>query len=368
MDAVRPTTLPPDRLRSLDALRGFDMFWIAGGAVLVQALAEATGWGPLVWMESQTHHTEWHGFSFWDLIFPLFLFIAGVAMPYSLTARIERGHDRRRLHLHVVRRGLSLVALGFVYNGLLAFDWEHMRYASVLGRIGLGYMFAALIVMNCGVRAQVMWLVGILLGYWAAMSWIPVPEFGAGNLEPGETLADWVDRTFLPGRLHRTVRDPEGILSTVPAVATALLGAMAGHRLRMGSVAGLRKVGELAGAGVAAMLLGALWHLVFPLNKNLWSSSFVLFAGGLSLALLAAFYLVIDVWGFRRWSLFFVVIGMNAITIYLLEAFVDFDGLAAVVFAHAPRKLHAGLLPLGGIFLRWVLLYGMYKKKLFLRV
>jgi len=220
------------RVVSIDALRGFDMFWITGGSALVASLATATGWGWLEWLESQMHHVEWNGFTFWDLVFPLFLFIAGVAMPYSLTRRLERGDSRAKLYLHVVRRGLVLVLLGLVYNGLLRFDLAELRYPSVLGRIGLAYALAGLIVLSTRRRVQAVWVVALLVGYWALMTIVPVPGHGAGVLEPGATLADYLDRRLLPGRLYREVRDPEGLLATIPAVATALIGALTGHFLR----------------------------------------------------------------------------------------------------------------------------------------
>ena len=356
------------RLRSLDALRGFDMFWIAGGAGLAAALAEATDWTVLRWIADQCEHVEWHGFAMWDLIFPLFLFLAGVSMPFSLAARRARGESEAKLHRHAVRRGLTLVLLGVVYNGLFRLDFDNLRYASVLGRIGLAWMLAALVVLHTGPRGWLLAIAGLLLGYWAALSWIPVPVFGAGDLSPGATLTDWIDREFLPGRLHRRVRDPEGLLSTLPAVATALLGVLAGSWLRRADRGGHAKAGGLALAGLACLGIGALWHQVLPVNKNLWSSSFVMWTGGLSFLALAAFYLVIDVWGFARWSFFFAVIGMNAVTIYLLQAFVDFDGVARVVFASGERRLHPAFFAGLGVLLRWLFLYGMYRKRWFLRV
>ncbi|MCZ6596049.1 MAG: DUF5009 domain-containing protein [Planctomycetota bacterium] len=355
-----------ERLRSLDALRGFDMFWIVGGSGFVAALAEATDWRLLRWIESQCHHVEWHGFRFWDLIFPLFLFLAGVSMPFSLAKRRASGANPVGLHLHVVRRGLLLVLLGVVYNGLFAFDFENLRYASVLGRIGLAWMLAGLIVLHTGPRGQVIWGVGLLLGYWAALAWIPVPGYGAGDLSPGATLTDWVDRLLLPGRLHRGVRDPEGILGTLPAVVTALMGVQAGHALRRGG--GFAKAVVLAGAGLVCLGVGWLWDFAFPINKNLWSSSFVMWTGGWSLLALAVFHLVIDVWGFQRWAFFFVVIGTNPITIYVLQGFVDFDGLAGIVFANAEGGLHPALLAGTGLLLRWLVLYAMYRARWFLRV
>ena len=355
-------------MRSLDALRGFDMFWIVGGNVVFATWASSNDWEVLDAIAGQLHHPEWHGFTFWDLIFPLFLFIAGVAMPYSLTRRIEEGADRKALHRHVVRRGLTLVVLGAIYNGLLKFNFADQRYASVLGRIGLAYLGAGLIVLNTGVRGQIAWIAGLLLGYWAALSWIPVPGFGAGDLTPGHTLTDWLDEKLVPGRLYKGVRDPEGLLGTLPAIGTALLGALSGHWLRREGASGLKKALVLFCGGAVCLGLGGLWDLAFPINKNLWSSSFVLWTAGWSLLLLATFYLVIDVWGYQRWAFFFVVIGMNAITIYMLQAFVDFRGVAQVLFARAELRVHPVLFAGAGLLLEWILLYWMYRRRLFLRV
>src|SRR5882757_4516549 len=199
-------SLRDDRLVSLDALRGFDMFWIMGGESIVKAAAALTGWSWLVWLSGQLEHPDWDGFALYDLIFPLFLFIAGVAMPLSFEKRLGRGDSKLSLYRHVVTRSLVLVFLGTIYNGLLKFNWPDTRLPSVLGRIGLAYMFAALIVLNTSVRGQILWFVGLLVGYWAALKFIPVPEFGAGDLTPGHTLADFIDRTLIPGRLlHRDI-------------------------------------------------------------------------------------------------------------------------------------------------------------------
>jgi predicted acyltransferase len=356
------------RLRSLDALRGFDMFWIIGGHAIFAALAQATQWRPLLWIDEQCRHVEWHGFALWDLVFPLFLFIAGVAMPFSFAQRLARGDTRSTLAWHVVRRGLVLIFLGVVYNGLLRFDFANLRYASVLGRIGSAYALAGLVVLAAPMRVQVALLGFVLLLYWALLALVPVPGFGAGNFEPGATLTDHIDRLFLPGRLHRGDRDPEGLLGILPAVATALSGALAGRYLRAAPRPGVREARTLFVAGVGSLLLGVLWGQLFPINKNLWSSSFVLVTSGLSLALLSGFYLVIDVWKLERWSFFFVVIGSNAIAIYMAQAFVDFGALVELVFGEEPSALHPAWQPILTLGLEWVLLWGLYRRRLFLRV
>ncbi len=369
----RPSPSPPAsrRLLSLDALRGFDMFWIIGGEEIAHAAAKLTAWAWVVWLAGQLEHPEWHGFAFYDLIFPLFLFMAGVAAPYSFESRLQRGDTKAQLYAHVVRRGLLLVLLGMIYNGLLQFDWANMRYPSVLGRIGLAYMFAALIALNTNLRGRLLWFVGLLVGYWAALKFIPVPGFGAGDLSPGHTLTDFIDRSLIPGRLYRGDRDPEGLFGTIPAIATALAGVMTGQFLKDHRGSGAFKAAAMVGAGLLGLGVGRLWNLDFPINKNLWSSSFVLYCAGWSLLLLAAFYLVIDVWRWQQWAFFFVVIGSNSILIYMARNVVDFehtthfffDGVLQGTGAYRPL-----LWAIAVVLVEWLLLLLLYKKRIFLRV
>ena len=378
---AEPSPIPPtppqpgsDRLLSLDALRGFDMFWIVGGReVFLALLALMVGkqWlvtpDQLAWFTAELHHPEWNGFTFYDLIFPLFIFLTGVSMPFALAKRVARGDSTFQLYWKVTRRAVLLVLLGLICQGLLKFDFANLRCASVLGRIGLAYFFAALISFHTSTRGRVAWIVVILLGYWAAMMLIPVPGFGAGNLQPGQTLADWIDRRFLPGKLYKIVRDPEGILSTIPAIATCLLGVLAGQWLRESRRSGLVRAAALLIAGAVCLLLGGLWSQSFPLNKNLWTSSFVLWAGGWSLLLLGLFYLVIDVWGWKKWAFFFAVIGVNAITIYVGHDFIDFPAVGQLIFSRAPIY-KALLLPSATVATEWLFLYVLYRSRIFLRL
>jgi len=361
----------PERLMSLDALRGFDMFWIIGGESVAHAAAKLTGWAWLAWLSAELVHPEWHGFTFYDLIFPLFLFMAGVSMPFSFEKRLGRGDTLGQLHRHVIVRGLVLVLLGWIYAGILKFDWENMRYPSVLGRIGLAYLFAGLIVLHTELRGRLIWIAGLLVGYWAALKFTPVPEFGAGDLEPGHTLTDYIDRSLIPGRLYKGVRDPEGLLGTIPAIGTALAGVVTGQLLKNPRYTGYVKTAIMAAAGVACLALAWLWNLDFPINKNLWSSSFVLHCAGWSLLFLALFYLVIDVWKLRWWTLPFVVIGSNSILIYMAQRVIDFkytthfffDGLLGLTGEYQPLLWAVALLTV-----KWLFLYLMYRKRIFLRV
>ena len=363
------------RLVSLDALRGFDMLFIMGGERIVTALAELTGAGCLTWAATQMDHVEWNGFHFYDMIFPLFLFIAGVSMPFSLARRQAKGEPRKKIYRHMFQRMIILVAFGIIYNGFLRFDWGNIRYASVLGRIGLGWFFAALIVFNAKPRWWPIWFGGILLFYWGIMMLVPVPGYGAGVLTREGSLAGYVDRLLLPGRLFLGNHDPEGILSTIPAVSTALLGAITGNFLRMPDtlVPKLKKAMWMGIAGLVSLGIGWSWGTVFPVNKNLWTSSFVMFAGGWSLLLLTVFYLIIEVWNLRRWSVIFTVIGMNSITIYMLQAgIINFRSTRDFFFSgliHSfPENWQPLVSALGYTAVCWVLLYILYRKKIFLKV
>ncbi|QJD96668.1 DUF5009 domain-containing protein [Mucilaginibacter robiniae] len=379
-------TVKPKRLLSLDALRGFDMFWIMSGETVVHTLAKATNWPLVVWMSGQLHHTEWNGITFYDMIFPLFLFIAGAAMPYSMQSRITQlGVSnasqlpkliKRQIYRNMLRRALTLVLLGMVVNGLLKFNgYEHTRFASVLGRIGLAWFFAGLIYLNNSVKGQVVWFAVLLLGYWAAMMLIPVPGYGAGVLTMDGSLESYIDRLLLPGRLHDEVHDPEGILSTIPAIGTALLGMFAGQFLKYDSVnwSMLKKGGYLLLAGILLIALGTLWNLSFPINKRLWTSSFVLYVGGFSLVFLAIFYLIIDVAGYRKWAFPFVIIGANSILIYMAsEGLIDFGHIADYLFGGLIQFVSSGWMAVckavAVTVVQFMLLYFLYRHKIFLKI
>jgi len=376
-----PAAGQPTRLQSLDALRGFDMCWIISGEFIVHAWAKASDNRIVRLMSDQLHHSDWNGFTFYDMIFPLFIFIAGVSMPYSFARQLEKAGAnkaivRKKIYTSLLKRTAILILLGMVVNGLL--EWKgyaNTRMASVLGRIALSCFFAALIFLNHSLRGQLIWFGALLLGYWAAMLWIPVPGFGAGVLTPEGNLAAWIDRLLLPGRLYRTVYDPEGLLSTLPAIGTALLGVFAGQflRNRSGNWNGARKGAALAAVGILLLLLGKWWDMAFPINKPLWTSSFVLYAGGWSLLLLAVFYLIIDVAGLKKWSLPFVWIGMNSLLIYMaVHGIINFESTSRFVFGglikYAPEAWQPVWLWTGVALVQLALLYFLYKKKWFLKV
>ena len=369
--ATRTAAASTPRLLSLDALRGFDMFWIVGAEELVRGLQKAGSSGPLSLLADQLRHKAWAGFHFEDLIFPLFVFIVGVSLVFSLSRNLEQG-GRRAALVRIARRAAVLYFLGILYYGGFSTPVEKIRLLGVLQRIALSYLFAGLLFCYLKPRGLIAACVGILIGYWALMSFVPVPGHGAGNFAEGANLANYVDKQYLPLRKWDGDHDPEGLLSTVPAVASCLLGVLAGLVLRNTALPDRRKVGQLVLAGLGCLAAGWLWHLNFPVIKKLWTSSFVLVAGGYSFLLLAAFYQVIDVWKFQKWALPFVWIGVNPITIYFGGRFIDFEGLAKLFVGgpvgawfgdYSELVLALTTLGFGFLFLRF-----LYQRKIFLRV
>jgi len=361
---------PTGRVVSIDALRGFDMFWIIGGDAFFRALFALIGTSWALALQDQLEHTAWDGFTFYDLIFPLFLFIVGLSMPFAISRRLQRGDDRGALYGHIFKRAVTLFILGLVYNHILALDFSNFRWTGVLQRIAICYLLAALVFMNLRVKGQAITAGAILVGYWLVMMLVPVPGIGAGVLTPEGNLAGYIDRLWLPGRFCcYKLGDNEGILTMVPAVATTLLGGLAGHLLRS-SLEGFKKLRWLLAAGVAALVAGLIWGLVFPINKLLWSSSYVLFTAGWSLLLLALFYWLVDIRGYQKWAFPFIVIGMNPITIYVAQSVFDFGQIAKIFVGGFVDSLGPvqPLVWIASIFaVKWSLLYFLYRQKIFLK-
>lgn len=373
------------RLISLDALRGFDMFWIMSGEHIIHALAETTHIPLLEWMSEQLHHTAWNGITFYDMIFPLFLFIAGMSMPFSMQKKVaEASVDspnqlpnviKKPLYLAMIRRTVILIFLGVVVNGLFKWNgYEQTRIASVLGRIGLAWFFAGIIYLNFNTQKQIFCFAFILVGYWLIMKYVPVPGFGAGVLTKEGSLESYIDRILLPGRLHSIVHDPEGILSTIPAIGTAMLGVFTATFLKAESAfSAYKKVLLMTIAAFVLIGLGLLWDISFPINKRLWSSSFVCFVGGCCILFFALFHLVIDLWKFQKWAFPFVWIGANSILIYMAsEGIVNFGYTANFFFggliSHTPVLWQPVFTTCSVTLTQIILLYIFYKKKVFLKI
>ena len=352
-----PDTSPPPRLLSVDALRGFDMFWIVGGEQVAEAL-EKTGDGPLLsTVAAQLQHVEWEGFRFYDGIFPLFLFLIGVSIVLSMDRLVAKA-GRRGALTRIVRRSLLLFAVGVFYYGGLSQAWPDVSLSGVLPRIALCYLAAATLYLFLPRKGIVMAAVACLTGYWALLMFVPFPDVnlkhdtigrkgsqadakplaelfppGApavrGTFEEGHNLTHYVDAVWLPGKKRNLYYSSEGLLSTLPAVATTLFGIMAGWLLTSRSISDKRKVALLLAAGAGGIILGCLWGLQFPIIKRLWTSSFCLVASGFSAVLLGVFYLIVDVWRRQRWCVPFLWIGSNALAIYLAVNLIDFQSIAA---------------------------------------
>ncbi|MBX3737291.1 MAG: hypothetical protein KF715_11410 [Candidatus Didemnitutus sp.] len=314
---------PSERLVSLDAFRGATI----AGMLLVN--------NPGTWsaIYPPLEHAKWHGWTFTDTIFPSFLWIVGVSLTLSTARRVESGADRAQLFRHVLQRaaiifGLGLLLAAFPF-GLLPthhFAPLSLRIPGVLQRIAVCYLVASAIFLRTGWRGQLAWAAALLLGYWALLTLVPVPGYGAGLIDqPKGNLAWWIDSHVLAGHTWSGAPapgfDPEGILSTLPAIATVLCGTLAGYWLRGARAPAKTSLGLVAG-GVVLLALGTAWGTVFPINKNLWTSSYVVTMAGWAAVWFGVFHWTIDVRGWRRWALPFTVYGMNALAMFVLAGLI----------------------------------------------
>ncbi|MGB9044168.1 MAG: hypothetical protein WCC81_17075 [Pseudolabrys sp.] len=377
-----PLSLQTGRIVSIDALRGFNIFWILGADGAIWALDRMLrDKGPTLsaagsFLGTQMSHVAWEGFRFYDFIFPLFIFVTGVSIVVALPRLVAR-EGKVLAHLHVLRRALFLYILGLIFYGGVSQHWSDIRFVGVLQRIAICYLFASLLFLNLNRCGLIVALVALLGGYWALMTFVPVPGIGAGSFGPDANLANWIDAHYLPGRLWDKSRDPEGLLSTLPAIATCLLGVLAGLWLKDERLTSTQKSLWLIGAGTVMVLAGYLWGLQFPVIKAIWTPSFVLVAGGYSAILLGVMHQVIDVWGWRAWATIFVWIGANAITLYFINGVAGFEPFALrVVGGDVSAWLDRMITPGTGLFVAHILglvlaiaLAGfLYRRRIFLRV
>jgi predicted acyltransferase len=408
--ATPPTRVAPEaapmsqRLMSLDALRGFDMFWIIGADALVRSLRGMSDTGFTGFLATQLSHAKWEGFRFYDLIYPLFVFIVGVSSVFSLGRLIER-EGRAAAVGRIVRRSVLLFALGIFSSGGLANQWPNIRLMGVLNQIALGYLFAGLLFCFLRTRGLVVACVLFLGGYWAMMTFVPFPDVRPtpdlavitkeagftntmqlnlsstnqlrGVFDRGINLACYVDQKYLPGSKYDGTWDWAGLLSTLGVIGSCLLGVFAGLLLKNPTVTDRRKVVWLVGFGVAGVLLGWLWGLQFPVIKKIWTSSYVLVAGGYSAILLGVFYLIVDVWKRQTWCQPFVWIGMNAITVYVGGGIIGFRGIATKLAGgdiqnflntQVTRGFGDMMISLIGLLLAIGFCHFLYKRKVFLRL
>ncbi len=356
-----------ERLMSVDALRGFDMFWIMGGDWVCRSLPKISDNDFTRGLAAQMDHYEWAGFHFYDLIFPLFVFLVGVSIVFSVPRMIEK-HGKPFAIKRIVIRSAILFLLGIFYMGGVANGFKNVYFAGVLHRIAVAYFFAALIFCFAKPKLQIALCAALLVGYWALIMFVPVPGIGAPDLSAaGKNLGHYIDDLYLPGRKFEGT-----LLSTMAAVANCQLGIFAGLLLKNASLSGQRKVFWLLGAGIASLTAGFAWSLHFPIIKLLWTSSYVLVACGYSAILLAAFYQVIEIWNLRRWAQPFVWIGMNAITVYIVVGAVGFRKLAGRLVGGDVAQLLGrfddlvlSLVTLALVF--WFVNF-LYRRKIFLRL
>jgi len=373
MSAASPQDPETRRLVSVDALRGFDMFWIVGAAGVVTALKSIGDNAVLNFFATQLEHKDWDGFAFEDLIFPLFVFIVGISLVFSL-GRLLANEGRWAAYKRLFRRFFLLYLLGIFYYGGLSNHWPDIRLVGVLQRLALCYLFAGLLFCHLRARGLIAVCAALLVGYWAWLTFIPVPDLGVTTFAKGKNWACYFDKMYLPGkRIYGDgTWDPEGILSTLPAVASCLLGVLAGLLISNPSVSDRRKLLYLIGGGVLGVLLGFLWGYQFPVIKKIWTSSYVLVAGGYSGILLGLFYLVVDIWKLRLWARPFVWIGSNALTVYLAVNIWDVEKVARRFAGGDVQDAlgRYGDLVLTAITLGLVLALArfLYRKRIFIRV
>ena len=363
------------RLLSIDTLRGMDMLVIMGLSTLIFRICDLFPGGGDSWMAAQMRHVDWNGLAIMDMVFPVFLFIAGLSYPFSYASQVDKGRTSWQIHRKIFVRCLLLIALGIVYNGFFNLDFPQ-RYASVLGRIGLAWMFAALLYVHCKPKARIVIATVLLVGYGLLITFVGAPDApaGAGPLTQDGCLNGWIDRILLPGKPYYGNFDPEGLLGVIPATVTAMLGMFTGEFVRLPEekCSGGKKTLLMLGAAVVLIAAGLLWSLSLPLNKKLWTSTFVLVVGGISVALYAVVYYIVEVKGLVKWTFPFRVIGLNSITIYLLQRIVPLrevtnfflGGTAGLL----PEAWGAVLLAVGYILVCWLLLYFLYRHKVFLKV
>ena len=380
-----PTKEQKPRILSLDTLRGFDMFWIIGGGTLIEVLSKCF---PAAWLQvlsRQMEHATWAGFHFEDLIFPLFMFISGVTIPIAVISKLEKGSSKKEVILKIAKRMLILIALGIIFNGTLRNGFSNARYVSILGQIGISYFIASLIVIYAkSLKNQLFWLCGLLIGYSVVQLLIPVPGIGSGILTPYGCINSYIDRMLLPGRLAygpdgemvsgNGVFDALGILSIISAIGVTLMGYFAGIILLQKDSTPQKKLRILVGIGIGLIVLSLFISPFYPVIKKCWTTTYNILSGGISFLLVALFYFVIDVLGYKKWTLFFRVIGTNSIFIYLIVVgnLLNISSTTTSLFGWIinPMSENAGqlVLVIGNITLAWLLLYLMYRKSIFIKV
>lgn len=385
---------------SLDALRGFDMFWIIGGDAIFSGLYKAMPNTISHFLDGQMRHTPWNGVTFYDLIFPLFVFIVGVSLVLSMSKTVEQ-HGAVVAIKRIFIRSLMLYLFGLLVYGGISKGWDQIRWVGVLQRIALCYLITGMLFCMFKLRGLIVICLSLLLGYWALMAFVPIRDFNIetthlksigltpessetrthfqsatgrirGRFDEGLNVAQHFDFQYLPGYKWDHTSDPEGILGTFPSISECLFGVFAGFLLKNEKMPDQKKVFHLLVAGLAGVCLGFLWGTEFPVIKKIWTSSYVLIAGGYSCLLLAAFFQLVEIWQWRKWCAPFVWIGMNSIVIYLIAEILPLNQLAKRIVG-GPIEQAVGngedllvALVVSGCMVK--LAHFLYTKRIFLRL
>ena len=369
-----------ERLKSLDALRGFDMLWIIGGENVIRHLAKASDIGFLNEISNQMRHVKWEGFHFYDLIMPLFLFMVGMSIPFSLNKRLTMGDTKKKIYLHALKRSLILFILGMICQcHLLSFDIAQMHIIhDTLQAIAIGYMFSILIYTRLNLKFQIALTGGLLLLYWIILTFIPVPGQQAGVLLPQSNIAKFVEQMVF-GRFDDARAPYTWFLGSLGFIATVMTGVFASTIIRGKVLLPFPKIADIqihktlllaliGGSLIVVSLILAIW---FPIIKPLWNPTFVLLTSGISFMLISLFYFVIDVKGYQRWAFWLKVIGMNSIAVYMGVHLISFEEIAGhLVFGleQFTNTYYPFIQSLTGLIIIYGIMYWMYKKGTFIKV
>jgi predicted acyltransferase len=378
MSDIKDSKSVSDRLLSLDVFRG----------ATIAAMIMVNNPGSWEYVYPPLRHAEWHGWTFTDLIFPFFLFIVGVAIVFAFSKKLDSRVPKTDLYKKIIKRSLILFALGLFLNGFPYFDLSSLRIMGVLQRIAVCYFIASLIFLNSSWKGQLIWCVGLLLSYWALMEWIPVPEIGAGIYETGKNFSAFIDNLLLKGHMwsYSKTWDPEGTISTLPAISTTLFGILTGHLLKSKRTE-MEKTILLFVLGNIGLLLGACWHHWLPINKSIWTSSYSLFMAGMAMVCLAFAYYLVDIKGYKKGIQPALVYGMNAITVYVLSGivakllylikFTPNEGSEMTIKSWIYDTFYASWLgdfnaslafAISFILVMYFLMWILYKKKIFIKI
>jgi predicted acyltransferase len=372
------------RLMCLDVYRGL---MVAGMILVDNPGSDEKAYWPIM-------HAKWNGWTPADFIFPSFLFLVGISMVYSFAARRRRGETRRQIFLHAIKRSLILIAIGLLVNAspLIGLDFHTWRFEGVTQRIGICYLFASILELWTGRRDQWIVLAACLVGYWALLRFAPVPGAGIPGrdipfMDQVQNLPAWFDRKLFMGHLYDGTRDPEGIIHTIPAIGTTMIGVLTGHWLENQKNA-RKLIGGMVLFGALGMVGGEIWNRWFPINKNLWTSSFVIFSGGFALLFISLLYWMVEVKRWRgAWTMPILVFGMNAIAGFVADSLIYGPGYtftargpngatmnwheAAQAWLEAAGlgTANASLVySLGAVAICWMMLWLLWRKKIFLKV